>query len=209
MQHSSSRLFRTAVLNVAARWRIGRVIALAAVALLASTRGAHADGTITTPGDHPNYRIELEPHVTLGWDNVYASSGVGVGGRFSIPVVQNGFIPSLNNTIAVSFGVELLHYGGCYRYSTQACGANYLFFPIAMQWNFFVARQWSVFGEPGFTIFQGFFDKCPSGALGCVDAPTLGWRPTLAVGGRYHLSEHVALTARIGYPAFTLGASFM
>ncbi len=181
-------------------------VTLATVAL--APRDARADDTISTPGDHPSYRIELEPHLTLGWDNVYASSGVGLGGRFSIPVVQNGFIPSLNNSIAVSFGVEFLHYAGCYRLSNQACGANYLFFPVAMQWNFFVARQWSVFGEPGFAIFQGFFHECGN-TPGCVDAPSLGWRPTLAVGGRYHLSEHVALTARVGYPAITLGASFM
>jgi hypothetical protein len=28
-------------------------------------------------------------------------------------------------------------------------------------------------------------------------------------GGRYHVSEHVALVLRIGYPTFSFGVSFM
>src|SRR5437870_970550 len=86
---------------------------VAAVAL--STSSARADGTIRSPGDHPEYHVEIEPHFLFGfWENLYPGTSYGVGGRFSIPVVHNGFVPSINNSVAVSFGLDFLHYDGCY-----------------------------------------------------------------------------------------------
>jgi len=191
--------------------------ALAAVAVVAATlmvpRSARADDTIKHPGDHPEYSVEIEPHGIFGWSNFYATStGFGVGGRFSIPVVQNGFIPSLNNNVAVSFGLDFLHYSGC-PYLNYGCGANYVFFPVAMQWNFFVAPHWSVFGEPGIFIYHGFFDDtdyCVINGRRYCDGPTVtGVGPAFYAGGRYHFNEHVTLTMRIGYPTISIGASFM
>ena len=178
---------------------------------------ARADDTIKHPGDHPNYAVELEPHLVLGgYDNLFPGTGFGVGGRFSIPIVQNGFVPSINNSVAITFGLDFLHYGSNCGYGprdlTYSCSANYLYFPIAMQWNFFVAQKWSVFGEPGLFIYHGFFDSyCPPNPNGgCYD---LGYtatsvRPAFYVGGRYHFNEKVSLTMRIGYPTISVGVSW-
>ena len=168
---------------------------------------ARADDTIKHPGDHPKYSVEAEPHVLLGWDNIYASGGYGVGGRFSIPVVDNGFVQSINNSVAISFGMDITHYDAC-NFAGIGCSATYLFFPVAMQWNFFVGQRWSVFGEPGLFIFHGFVDDCTAGAKECNRPNVNGVRPGLSIGGRYHLSETVSLTLRIGWPAFTFGVSF-
>jgi hypothetical protein len=32
--------------------------------------------------------------------------------------------------------------------------------------------------------------------------------PLIMVGGRYHFNDRISLTMRIGYPAFSIGASF-
>jgi hypothetical protein len=32
--------------------------------------------------------------------------------------------------------------------------------------------------------------------------------PIIMAGGRYHFSENVALTMRVGYPSFSIGVSF-
>jgi len=77
-----------------------------------------------------------------------------------------------------------------------------------MQWNFFVAKYWSVMAEPGVAFFTGFFDAC-NGVAGCVEPTRTGLRPAFYIGGRYHMGEHVALTMRIGYPAFSIGISFL
>lgn len=175
------------------------------LAALAVAAPAAADDTIKQPGDHPHYSVEVEPHLLLGWGWGYGG-GFGFGGRFSIPVVQNGFIPSINNSVAISFGVDALFYNGCY-YNDGNCGATYLWFPVLMQWNFFVAQRWSVFGEPGLALYNGWWNgcngPCPRGGPG-----TFGIEPALYLGGRYHFSDSVSLTMRIGFPSFSIGVSF-
>jgi hypothetical protein len=191
---------------------------------LAWPRAAQADDTIRRPGDHPKYVVEIEPHALWGWTHYdyEANDGFGLGGRFSIPIVENGFVPSINNSVAIGFGIDWLHYSGtnCYayyygpHYYTGPCydigDSNFLFFPIVMQWNFFVAEKWSVFGEPGLVIYHGFFDYCNQAPFpGCGNPNATGVDFAFYAGGRYHVSDHVALVLRIGYPTFSFGVSFM
>jgi hypothetical protein len=179
-------------------------------ALVLGAGAARADETIKTPGDHPSYGVEIEPHLLFGWDNIYVSNGYGVGARFAIPIVENGFVPSINNSVAIGFGADLIHYDGCF-FRGIGCSANSLLFPVVMQWNFYVAQKWSVFGEPGLYFYKFFFDSsiC-DGIRGCVEpSNTFGLRPALYLGGRYYFSEHVTLTMRVGYPTFSVGVSFM
>ncbi len=171
---------------------------------------ARADDTIKRPGDHPIYSVELEPHGLLGVYTPYAhsDSGFGIGGRFSIPIVTNGFVPTINNSVAISFGVDWIHYDGCFFAGN--CSVDYLHFPIVMQWNFFVARRWSVFGEPGLAIYHGFFSDCPIAAtnFACNTPTSTGIEPAFFIGGRYHFADGAALTMRIGFPSFSIGVSF-
>ena len=177
--------------------------------VVAASREARADDTIKRPGDHPNYTFEIEPHAVIGWDDIYATGGFGAGVRVSIPLVQNGFIPTINNSVAITFGAELIRYDACYY--SGFCGAWYLEFPVAMQWNFFVAQRWSVFGELGLFVSKGFFDGCSNitANLGCSNPSEFGLRPALYVGGRYHVNDRIAVTMRIWrYPTVSVGASF-
>ena len=101
-------------------------------------------------------------------------------------IVDNGFIKTLDNNTGITFGADFFF------------GKGSVFLPVGMQWNFFLSTQWSVFGEPG----VGFATK---GKVGDIDAA----HPLLSVGGRYHFNETVALTMRIGYPAASVGVSFL
>lgn len=198
---------------------------LSALAIVASSRPLRADDTIKRPGDHPQYAVEIEPHLLWGWThyNYAPVDGFGAGVRFSIPIVENGFVSTINNSVAISFGLDWLHYSGsnCYyyngdpRFRNGPCyyvgNANYLFFPVAMQWNFFVASRFSVFGEPGLAIYHGFFDYCenvPPGAP-CGNPSQTGIDFAFYVGGRFHVNQDIALVLRIGYPTFSFGVSFM
>lgn len=165
------------------------------------------DNTISRPGDHPQYTVEAEPHLLFGWGDVYGAGGYGLGGRFSIPVVQNGFVPTINNSVAVSFGVDWVHFNGCWY--NGDCAANYFDFPVVMQWNFFVAQRWSVFGEPGLLLFFGSYGNCTAPNL-CPGHPPSGGgvEPAFYIGGRYHLNDKMALTLRLGFPSLSFGFSF-
>jgi hypothetical protein len=206
---------------------VKRTLCIAAAAsILTVVRHVAADDTITRPGDHPNYVVEVEPHGAVGWThyNHAPDDGIGLGARFSIPLVDNGFVSSINDSVAITFGVDWLHYSGadCYGYyygpppphpwpCYNVGDANYLFFPVAMQWNFFVGRRWSVFAEPGLAVYHGFFDYCSAAPPGtpCANPSSTGVDLAIFLGGRYHFGEHAALTMRLGYPTVSIGVSLM
>jgi hypothetical protein len=193
------------------------------LASLVVSRAARAEESIIRhPGDHPNYTFEIEPHLDFAFFLPTAgSTGVGVGGRFTIPVLRNGFVPTINNNVGIGFGLDWLHYNGCYYrgyYAYYPYGCDNLdsfWVPVVMQWNFFLATHWSVFGEPGLAIvYQNFGNY-----YGCRDvvgnvvpcaagANHVDVEPVIFFGGRYHFSEGASITLRIGWPYASIGVSF-
>jgi hypothetical protein len=192
----------------------------AAVGTLAVEGNARAQSTILRPGDRAPYLFELEPHLLATPFNPPGDgtgSGLGAGVRANFEVLHEGFVSSINDSVALSVGADFLHYQGsgppapgvCRRYvpgpgGTNVCvevsqtggPSNYAFLPVAMQWNFWLARQWSVFGEPAVILYW-------------FDYRTLGAYPALYLGGRFHISDTLTLTLRIGYPTLSLGVSFL
>jgi hypothetical protein len=175
---------------------------------------ARADTTIIQhPGDHARYMFEAEPHLLFGFIDPpgYADgAGFGLGFRGSIPILHNGFIPKLNNSVAIGFGVDIARYGRadyCRHFDNNGICDDYghsdsfteFWFPVVLQWNFFLSRNWSVFGEPGVAINYHAWT-----APHALDIAPL----VMFVGGRYHFSDKITLTMRIGYPAFSVGCSF-
>ncbi|HWZ89253.1 MAG TPA: hypothetical protein VNW92_10395 [Polyangiaceae bacterium] len=189
-------------------------LALAGCAFSLSAR-AHADTSIIRhAGDHSRYSFEAEPHLLLGLFNPPGpayGTGFGVGFRGTVIVLDNGFVPTINNSIGIGFGADWVHYGSGGRpicvtdtgpSQVPTCNTDSvseLWFPVVMQWNFFLSRQWSVFGEPGLALR---YQSVP----GVRD---LNLDPQLYVGGRWHFSDQMTLTMRLGYPTFSVGVSFM
>jgi hypothetical protein len=184
-----------------------------ATAVLAPSAIASADAVLTTEKPAPPaeeasvYPLEIEPHLTFGPENVYGASGFGAGLRLGVPLAF-GHLGSVPQNLAIGFGADVLHYDNCF-FGTD-CGANYLLVPVAAQWNVFVARPVSVFGEGGVYFYKGWFAGCgPGDGPGCSSPSDVGLLPTIAVGARFHLAPSAALTLRLGYPTTTLGVSFL
>lgn len=161
-------------------------------------RGARAESIIKNPNDHPEYAVELEPHLNLGLlgPGFFHPGGrklkdldpaFGAGFRATPIIVDPGFIPKLNNTVGITFGMDVATCGKACTNDVQMA------FPIGMQWNFYVAEKWSVFGEVGGQVRTDFDDAWPD--------------LLLEAGGRYHFDENLALTMRAGYPWFSVGLS--
>lgn len=141
---------------------------------------------IKNPGDHPAYRFEAEPHGLLGYGGPFEKGrgDFGAGFRGTIIIVDNGFVSSINNSVGIGFGGDVFFRKGTF------------FIPVVMQWNFWLSTHWSVFGEPG---------------LGIAANPEKGrdtFTPTAYAGARYHFTDKVSLTLRLGYPSISVGASF-
>ncbi len=174
-----------------------------ALGLFGGATEARADSIIKNPDDHPKYSVELEPHLNVGFfgPGLFRLSGLGKGkgrGRFGEPafgagfratpiIVDPGFIKKLNNTVGITFGIDMASCGDSCVNDVQIA------IPVGMQWNFYVAEQWSVFGEVG-GQFRTDFDQAWPDLM-------------LQAGGRYHFDESLALTMRIGYPWFSVGLS--
>lgn len=157
-----------------------------AAALFFVAPEALAVNTIKQPGLHPAYSFEAEPHLLLGFDAPVANgdtSGLGLGFRGTVEIVDNGFVKSINNTVGIGFGFDWL----------SPADRNVFWVPVVMQWNFWLSDSWSVFGEPGLGLYLGHAS---------------GVSPTFYAGGRYHFNDSIALTMRVGYPNFAIGASF-
>jgi hypothetical protein len=198
--------------------RTTRSVALATGALslvLGIAETAEAQSTIRERGARPSYGVELEPHLlATPFDppGIGDGDGIGLGVRGTFEILGEGFIPKLNDSVGIGVGLDWIHYdtnegGRCDAFAQAPNGiavctdidtdSDYLWIPVVMQWNFWLHRRWSVFGEPGL-------------ALRLEDMDDLGISPfVLFVGGRFHATDKIAITMRLGYPAFSIGASFL
>ena len=151
------------------------------VGVLHTTTASADRGVIKLPGRHPDYSFDAEPHLVLGlFDYGPGDDGFGLGFRGTIPIVDNGFISSINNSVGIGFGADWTR--------------DHFRVPLVMQWNFWLSRNWSVFGEPG-----GLID------FGKKARP----HPAFYAGGRFHFTERITLTMRVGHPTASIGVSFL
>jgi hypothetical protein len=184
------------------------VVTLVSLACVSYPAIANAQDRYADREEAARYSVEIEPHFALGVEDVYGGTGYGAGLRVSIPFIE-GHVGRLPDNLAFSFGGDILHYDDCY-YASASCHANYLVLPAALQWNVFVARKVSVFGEGGLFVYKGWFDACGSVGDSRCNAPSdFGILPTFAIGVRIHVGDNVSFTARLGYPTTTLGLSFL
>ncbi len=157
--------------------------------LIGSASDARAeDVIISRPGDHPDYFVELEPEAIILFGRPIAD-GPGVGVRASIPLMKNGFVSSINNVPAITFGISRSPIGD----------ENAPFYsPVALQWSFWLSQHWSVLGEAGVFVVVG-------------DGARLQLQPALMAGARLHLVDRIAITARVSLPttpSIGVGVSF-
>jgi len=189
-------------------------------ALLASSPAA-AQSIIKNGNASRSYKVEIEPRGVLApFSPPLGSAEVGVGGgvNFGINLAPRGFLPTVYDSVALSVGIDTVQYFGghatpaecaewegsgseaiCVRTRASSGPALLFYTPVLFQWNFYLTPKWSVFGEPGFTMF---FRTARHESL------SVGAFPAIFVGGRYHFSNQATLTMRIGYPYTTIGVSF-
>lgn len=181
--------------------------AAAGAALLAVTPDARAQSFINSPGRHA-MRPEVELHgilnpVGCGWSSCWGG-GWGAGVRVGIPLLYNGPVPGLNNSLHLGLGGDLLVYNWGDRYNRYGyAGALAPVLSTTLQWNFYLLGALSLFVEGG---LAAGIDVCSGDGCGF-------WLwPGLAVGGRVHFrggADYPALTFRLGFPTgINLGISF-
>jgi hypothetical protein len=167
------------------------------------------------------YAFELEPHLVLGTapPGPGYGSGAGIGVRGSFILSPDGFIRGVNDSIALGVGLDYSRYSAalgfqgyrdqclhfepgpngtsvCTQVTSNGGTYSYVFVPVVMQWNFWLTRNFSAFGEPGVELYL-------------LGNHGLGAGPAFYVGGRFQVADRITLTLRIGYPTTAFGVSFM
>jgi hypothetical protein len=190
----------------AVRNRTGRLAAaLGAFAAAAFAAGqAQAETIIGRPNSHPAYSVELEPHLLLGWgfrrnrhdflpthQHLDGPFGVGPGLRASIPVMDNGFVSSINNNVAIGLGADFAYY--------DRDSASVLWLPVVLQWNFYITKVITVFGEPGVALRHTSWDN----------GHETDGQLVLHGGAKFMFGQTTGLTVRIGAPYVSVGVSFL
>jgi len=138
------------------------------------------------PGGAAEVGPRFDVHLTLGW---YAAAGGGL--RVDLPVVREGLIDVAEDDLRITLGAEVLWYWS----QDDQIG----FYPLAaLQWNFYLNEQWSVFPEVGFVLM--------------FPRPHF-WRtfiaPLVSLGARYHFSPRNAFLVRVSWPhGLQLGVTF-
>ncbi len=205
---------------------MGRIVALSmlGVGVLSPTA---VRAQISEPGAHIRYSVEVEPQVSLQWSGLPGdAAGIGPGLRLSIPIIGDGPISSLNNSLAVGIGFNWAYFQetcGAYfwdganltpddaDYATfsKPCKAHQFTAPVVVQWNFFMTRFLTLFAEPG----MAFLHERRSGTGWCDGEPCSTKDDTTKLpfvfwgGARMTMSDSVALTIRLGTPYISAGAS--
>lgn len=174
---------------------------------------ATASAQIRSPGNHVHYALDVEPHLVVQWaDEEGFDEGFGLGVRGSIPIIDNGPLPRVNNTLALTAGLDMAFFSeNC---NTADCNAWQLWLPVAAQWNFYFSHSLALFGELGlaFQYINAEINTrgaaCDADNFRCSGWDDLDLEPVFWVGGRYIPVDNMAFTMRLGFPSLTIGASF-
>ena len=181
------------------------------ILLAAQLLATPAQAQIDRPGAHERYGLEVSPHLVIQWHDEPPwddDAGLGAGVHVSVPLLDNGPVTTINNSLAITFGLDAGFFDdACPNFSNDCDGFD-LWFPVAAQWNFYFASEFSMFMELGL----GFEDEsdgdweCAGGR--CDTDSDLDVELVLWVGARYHIYKSVALRLQLGSPSVLLGASF-
>ena len=213
----------TARIRLLARCVTAGIAAVLTLGALPSA--ARAESVIKRPGARPDYSVEFDTHLVLALDGpVWANEGFGLGLRASIPIVDDP-IKTINNNMAIGFGFDWAHYGdnnGCwwrYRdyynvYPDVRCDANAFWFPVVLQWNFWLTDIISVYGEPGLAIRHWRYDyPCNYNSWDgiCTRDDTDILPLVFYAGGRFMFGDTAGLNVRIGFwpTMINVGGAFL
>jgi hypothetical protein len=194
--------------------RFPPLVPLLGLAVLgASLHASESFAQIKQPGAHPRYAVELDPHLTIQIARNWRSDdeGFGPGFRATIPFLQNGPIPKINNSMGIGFGLDWTRFGECDG-NRPGCSEDQLWFPVVVQWNFFLTPSISVFGEPGLALQHRAFrdEDCDEfSSLECDDSDWEYHEPVFFAGGRFLITNSVGIVVRLGTPYISIGASIL
>jgi hypothetical protein len=177
---------------------------LAAILTFTAATSARADDEPSSGGDSSLRRsgwlldasAQSRPQMLSFFLFVPWYYGYGIGGavRYAIPILNDGFIPKLNDSVEIEFGGDIwtASYGG---FGFNGGGYTALGIPIEGRWTFHITDKFSAYGKVGI----GWVIVVGSRSDGVVAGYGGGIYTTAGPGVLYKLSDAISLRAEFGY----------
>jgi hypothetical protein len=172
----------------------------------ASAAGKGAASTLEGPGGLYDAGPQQRENVlsffgSLPW---FAGVGLGLGGRYMIPVVPEGFIGEINDSFEIELGADLWY--AYWRYSGIRYGYLGVAAPVGeMSWTFHFTKRFSSYVKLGLGWYWGFGNS----SFSVLDSAPGGLFPVGGVGVNYKLSnDKMTLRAELANEGLKLGLGF-
>ena len=189
--------------------------ALVGDSAILETKVAHAQFIGDRPfrGGRRNIEINIhgQAYYGFGWyDSLdgyapyYNTYAIGPGFSMLFPVVQNGFIPSINNAFYVGFFADFnIHPGYNYFPYDYPSFVSFAIGPY-VQWRFFLFEILSVYANLGFGLWPWFIGNEPAYVRGNGDV-AFRFFPMFELGANLHFTKHIGMNFEFGYPWVKVG----
>jgi hypothetical protein len=183
---------------------IRRFATAATLSLSLAAGAALADGPIGTRGEansitDASVKTRPSDFSLLGYIPLRGYGfGIGVEGRYEIPIVANGFIPSINDSISLepSFGIS---YNGSVGDSYHLTTLSPALYGL---WSFWFSEQFRAYGGLGLGYNIAFYSGPDNGA----SYGNFYWDPVIGIF--YRFAPAIAFRAEAGHEAIKAGVSF-
>jgi hypothetical protein len=128
----------------------------------------------------------------------YYGFGIGGAARYTLPIVHNGFIDSLNDSVELEFGADMW-VGGWAGYSYTGIGI-----PAEGRWTFHITDRFDAYGKVGLGWVIAFSNDSTIAGLGYGGGPYI----TAGPGVAYRVGDSISLRAEVGNFGLRAGVGF-
>ncbi len=180
--------------------RLSLIVLLASVVFSSATSFAEDDssqprrsryresGSLLDASDQ-HRDMQLAFFVGLPWSYWYGFP-IGLGARFYVPIVHNGFIPPVNDEFGIEFGAD---FWGAIVPSYFYANVD---LPVDVKWNFHITDRFAAYAKAGLAL--QFYINRQGYCGGYGYCGVVGAYPSGALGIEYRVASKLLLRAEAG-----------
>lgn len=151
---------------------------------------------------HRSQMLSIFLGLPYGYFGYYGGFPFGLGARYEIPIIHDGFIPSVNDEFGIEFGLDFSGVLGGY---VRTAFYPVLSLPVEVMWQFHFTPKFSAYAKVGVALEFNFVTYCPAAGY-CRSVVTAG--PIGNIGLIYKFTEKISFRAEAGYPWVKVGLGF-
>jgi hypothetical protein len=163
--------------------------------------GVRASGALFDKDDTTHRKLMLSFFAEFHWPYYSSVVGPGVGARFAIPIVKGGFVPQINDSFWIEFGLDTGYHFTGFGFSFG------LTIPAQAMYMVHLLKNFAVYAKVSFGVQLEFFGYSYCG-LGACQPFWAFFHGAGGVGLVYNLSDSFALRAEVLSSGFYAGIAF-